>query len=742
MNKKILTSEHLMWYDKAANNFNEALPLGNGRLGGMVYADVSSDRISLNEETLWSGFRKIPKSENYPKTYKKAKELMDKGEIDAAQKLLEDKFGDFLVQMYMPFGNLKIDSVNYGKVTNYKRSLDLSRAIQTLSYKAGGVNFKREYFASNPHDVLVVNLTADKKGKINFTATLECVLNATFKEEKDTVLCEGAMPTAVAEYNDAYRDLDHIVYGTNNNTIRFSSAMSVTTVGGTAEYKGNCITVKNADSATLYISIRTNFKAFDIAPDAVSNGHTALCVSDVKTAMRAGYQKVLSDSVNDYKNLYDACEISFYGNSRGKLPTDRRIKKLEKRKDNSLYALLFNFGRYLAISSSRVGTQPANLQGIWNEKLLPPWNSNYTLNINTEMNYWPILRCGLDDCFEPFVKFVEELAVSGTQTAKTYYGLENCWVCHHSTDIWRITHPATNRITNNCQWGFWNLASGWLCNMLFDKYRYSGDLDYLKRIYPTINGAAEFYKQLLVEEDGMLILSPSTSPENNYLDKNGNEHALDKYTAMSQEIIYELFSYVSKAQDILGIDNEYKDLLPKIKMPTVGKDGLLKEWSEEYPVWDLHHRHVSHLYGLFPANLFDKKQRAAARKTLIQRGDNGTGWSLAWKINLWARLRNGEHALKLLNNQLKLVPSENDSTNFSGGSYQNLLCAHPPFQIDGNFGAVSGIIEMLVTTDKKGNAVLLPACPKSWKKGYVKNIRLPKNQSVSFSFKNGTVKFI
>lgn len=355
------------------------------------------------------------------------------------------------------------------------------------------------------------------------------------------------------------------------------------------------------------------------------------------------------------------------------------------------------------------------------------------------MNYWSTLSCGLFECYEPFIRFVEELAESGRETAKNYYGVEG-WVCHHSSDIWRLTHPGTNRLSCNAQWGFWNMSSGWLVVMLWDYYRYTLDEKFLKRVYPVMEEAARFYRELLVEYDGTLILPLSTSPENNYI-KNDMVHAIDKSTAMTQEILFDLFSVVSEASGVLGVTDEYGNLISRLKRPFVQKDGQLCEWHEEHKVWDIHHRHVSHLYGLFPSNQFvdDEEAKSACRKVLESRGDGGTGWSLAWKTNLWARLGDGEHALKLLKNQLTPIPGNYDGRDRGGGSYPNLFCAHPPFQIDGNFGVANGIIEMLLQCDEKGNPILLPALPKEWKRGSVKNLRLPGNRKISFAWENGKV---
>ena len=528
--------------------------------------------------------------------------------------------------------------------------------------------------------------------------------------------------------------MEYAIY--DGKGVSYSGAMAVKTVGGKVVYSQNSISVDGADEAVIYFSARTNFEKFNITPHA--DTYLQNCKNDLKRAIEEDYCVIKRKSIASYKKLYNKCGISLSNGENSRIPTDERLKRLENGKqDNALYALLFNFGRYLTISGSRKGTQPMNLQGIWNDKLMAPWSSNYTTNINTEMNYWPTLPCGLFECYEPLIRFVEELSVTGKKTAEIFYGVSG-WTSHHNSDLWRVTHPATSRLNGSAMWGFWCMASGWLSVMLWNYYRYTLDKKYLKRIYPVISGAAEFYRNLLIEDEGKLILPLTTSPENNYIE-NGNVIPIDKSSGMTQEIIIDLFTAVDKAQEILGKKNTYKEIIPKLKRPSICSNGELCEWHTEHEVWDVHHRHVSHLYGLFPAFLFNREEREAAKKVLLSRGDGGTGWSLAWKINLWARLGDGNHALTLIKNQLKQVDADYISMDIPGGSYPNLLCAHPPFQIDGNFGAASGIIEMLVQCDKEGNVKLLPALPDSWKNGQVKNLRLPGKKSVSFSWENGKI---
>lgn len=735
-------AEHTIHYKKAATCFNEALPLGNGRIGAVVYGGTFEDKISLNEDTLWGGYPKQMRKEDYPAIYQKASRLFEEGETAEAQRTLEEGFGDYLVQMYLPLADLKIRT-SHDEVSHYSRMLRLDTAVHTAEYTAEEKRFTRETFVSEPYQVLAIRFQCDRDGSISFEAGLESQLVCEYATAEDACLMHGTAPNCVAEYGTFYQSTDAQIY--DGKGIRYACAVTVNAKGGRVTYGKGAVKVEGADEAVLYFAVRTNFKRYNEFPGGEE--YIDNCLSDVRNASEEAYDVLRRESIYSQQKLYERCEISIGSKdvdcqmlqeSEDWPGTDERLKQLQLGgEDNALYALLFNFGKYLTIAGSRAGTQAMNLQGIWNDKIIPPWNSNYTLNINTEMNYWPTLALGLFECFEPFARMVQELAESGKETALAYYDTEG-WVCHHSTDIWRLTHPGTNRLSGNAQWGFWNMASGWLSVMVWNYYRYTLDQEYLKTMYPIMEEAAKFYRSLLKECDGKLVLSPSTSPENNYIE-DGRVHAIDKSTAMTQEILIDLFTAVSEASDILGVSNEYRELIPRLKRPHMQSDGELCEWHREHEVWDVHHRHVSHLYGLFPGCQFDEAEKEACKKVLQSRGDDGTGWSLAWKINLWARLGDGEHALRLLKNQLRLVPAEYDGTEYGGGSYPNLFCAHPPFQIDGNFGAANGIIEMLLQCDAAGNPILLPALPKAWKSGSVKGLRLPGNRKISFAWKNGKV---
>ncbi|HRT81981.1 MAG TPA: glycoside hydrolase family 95 protein, partial [Oscillospiraceae bacterium] len=499
------------------------------------------------------------------------------------------------------------------------------------------------------------------------------------------------------------------------------------------------IYVKEATQAIIYVCCETSFNGWDKSPFTEGKEYIKPCLDKIKADY--DYEKLKTDHISDYKSFYDRVRLDL-GHSKGPdLPTNERLQAFQKNKDDlALYTLLFNFGRYLKIASSRPGTQPSNLQGIWNHHLRPPWNANYTVNINTEMNYWPVLMCDMPELNEPLIEMVRDISVAGRKTARSYYNAPG-FVSHHNIDLWRHTEP----VKEGTVWSFWPMSSGWLCRHLYEHYEYSLDLDFLKNTAePILKAAAEFYLAMLIEDsEGYLIFAPSTSPENTF--KFQNRHcAVSQTTTMTMSIIADLFDNYLKACKILSIENDFTkaiaDARERLLPFKVGSKGQLLEWYEEMEETEPHHRHVSHLYALHPANLIDTEKTpqlaAACRKTLELRGDDGTGWSLGWKMNFWARLRDGNHALKLLNKQLRFVRSGAFRYFGGGGTYANLFDAHPPFQIDGNFGAVSGIVEMLMFSDDEA-VTLLPALPDRWAKGSIKGLRAKGNVKVDIFWEKG-----
>lgn len=742
MERIVRESENMLMYGRAADCFNESLPIGNGRLGACVYAGVKTEKFSINEDTLWTGYPKNIAEKDCSSVFYEVQRLALAGELQEASHLLDNSFGNTLVQIFMPLCNVIVKHGCASSVNEYSRRLMLDEAVHYTDYKCGENRFHRECFVGIPYQVIALKYESEKSGGLSFELSLETELEKTSTHKHGSALCfEGNMPNAKIGYG-AYYKKDNEVYSDipSEQGVRYAAVITAESKGGTVSISDDCISVKDADSAVVYIAVRTNFEGFDKHPQNSKKDCLKDALKDLDAVRGRDYYEIKKECTAVYGEIYGRTTLTFYGENYSGKTTDMRLKDLANgKKDNSLYALLFNYSKYLLISSSYKDSQPANLQGIWNEQLTPPWQCNFTLNINTEMNYWHALPCGLFECYEPLVKMVEELAVSGKKTAEKFYG-KHGWTCHHNTDLWRETYPVTNRVTGSNRWGYWPMSSGWLSVMLWNYYTYTLDAEYLKKIYPVIESAAHFYKEMLVERDGKLIFAPSTSPENSYIDEHGEKCTLDLSTAMSQEIIYSLFDSVDKAQTALNINGDYGELLERLKRWDIQEDGRICEWHTMHRDAEEHHRHISHLYGLFPADIFNDKEKAAAAKVLEERGDLGTGWSLAWKINLWAKLRNGERALKLLNNQLNPVDVFCVSPEFPGGSYPNLLCAHPPFQIDGNFGAASGILQMLADVNKSGEITLLPALPKSWDKGELNGLRIPGKKILSFSWENGKVK--
>lgn len=729
-----------LWYRRPAECFNESLPIGNGRIGGCVYGGIKEAQISLNEDTLWSGYPRVS-NQNCADVYRKAQKLTLAGKCSQAQDLLEQNFGDFLVQMYLPLGTLNFTMGHSDTAALYRRSLSLETAIHTVSYQTDGKTFTRECFVSEPAQVMAIRITCDQKASVSFAATLTGKLRSQTVSKDKMIYIDGNCPVCRAPFGEKYEGDASKFYSENDSEkgIGYRAAVQVLTKGGKISADERGFLVTEADEAYVYFAVRTSFNGAFRHPVTDGKPYQSECIRDLARAAEQGFDKLMAEHIKDYRRLYTRVALDLEESENSGLATDERLEKHGRgEKDNALYALLFHYGRYLTIAASRKGTQAMNLQGIWNEKLSPPWNCNYTLNINTEMNYWPTLACGLFECYQPLIALTRDLCEAGRKTAVQYYGA-NGFVSHHATDLWRVTHPNTNRLKGNTQWGQWCMSGGWLTMMLYEYYRYTQDVDYLRSIYPVISGCAEFYKSLLVWYDGEWILCPSTSPENNYRTSEG-AMPLDKTTAMTMQIVRDVFDIVISSAKVLQYDStEYELLIAHLKENHISADGTLAEWYTDHPDWEREHRHVSHLYALFPSHSMEgiaPKWLDACRKTLEKRGDGGTGWSLAWKINLWAKLADGEHACMLLDRQLQLVGGGEEGHDIGGGSYPNLLCAHPPFQIDGNFGACAGILNMLVQMDGQ-NVKLFPALPKSWKNGELRGVYLPGRKRLDMKWKDG-----
>lgn len=762
-------TEQIIWHKEPAAAWQDGMPLGNGRIGLMVPGMAKRERIGLNEDTLWAGYPSESKKEGMADFFLKARELVLAGKKKEAQMLLENNFGDSLVQPYLPMGDLLITMEHADEYLNYRRILHLNTAESEVWYCTDGVCYHRQIFVSAPDQAAVVCFNTDVPGMLSFRIGLTSLLKHTVSEGNEgELVMDGICPVCLAAPGAKYSE-DSLYYSDDPNRqgISFRTMVKVIPSGGTMETRNGTIFVKNASGAVIYLTVRTNFAGPHSHPRTGSEYKDA-CRADLERICLKPYEAVRLAHIFDYRSLYGRTSFSLAGKETipfpetiqfpettqfpetikfpgtSLFPTGERLKRHREKKDTGLYQLLFHFGKYLLISCSRKGTQAANLQGIWNEKLLAPWSSNYTLNINTEMNYWPALRLNLSDCMEPLVRLIRGLKENGEKTAAQYYGASG-FVSHHASDLWCTSYPSTNLIPGCGKWGLWPMSGGWLARSLFERFEYTADRDFLKEeVYPVLNGCARFYEAMLIPKDGALIFSPAASPENSFRD-GGECVSLTASTEMTMAIVRDVFTMLVKSAALLGLSDPFaeriRDILPLLQGIRVGNDGRIQEWDQELEEAEPSHRHLSHLYALYPGEEIipqrDSELKNACRLSLLARGSEGTGWSLAWKVNLWARLGDGKTAEELLDMQLRPVSSTETNLR-GGGSYQSLLCAHPPFQIDGNFGVCAGIMEMLVRQD--GNILyLLPALPAEWKSGYFRGMALKGGAILNLAWEDGIV---